>query len=129
MRVFPDLKPKFTRYFVFTRVNPRESDYDLLRGTCERIDATLAYKTVRDASKVRLMGFLILRGPRTFSDDIGRLLPNFLVTALTSDIDDVWHWLEVSPKSCGDVFFIDGEVFFNGCSHPFYDIKRMLFSD
>lgn len=128
MRVFADQKPVFTRYFVFTRVDPRDLDYERLRGVCEMIDAHLAYKTVRDASRIRLIGCLVLRGPRTVADDIGCLLPNFLVTAMTSDVDDIWHWFEVSSSKTDGSFFIDGEIFFNNHSHPFDDLKRVLFS-
>ena len=116
----PLQRPKFTRYFVFTRVNPRTSDYDHLLETCSRIDAWVVYKTVYDGFKIRMLGFLVLRGPRTVSNDIALLLPNFLVNEMPGHFNDGWDWLD-AVSSKGD------EVFFNGKTHPFTDIKKKLF--
>lgn len=114
-------KDKRSRYFVFTRVNPRASDYDLLVMTSEAINASLVYKTFRTLTTVRLVGFLILRGPTTVSQDIGRLLPNFLVTWLGEQFDDGYHWLNAHHPT------IDGEIHFNQRGHPFGDLKKKLF--
>ena len=108
---------KFTRYFKFTRVYPRTVDYDRLVDICNRIDAWTIYKTTREGVVVRLVGFIALRGPRTVAADIGRLLPNFLVTVVSPKIEDMEAWL--LDDEC--------EIFFNGIGHPFEDIKKKLF--
>ena len=117
----PSKRPKFTRYFVFTRVDPRTSDYDYLLETCSRIDAWVVYKTMRTGFRTRMLGFLILRGPRTVSDDIALLLPNFLVNELPVHFHDGWDWIDSVSGGGGE------EIFFNGKAHPFIDIKKQLF--
>ena len=121
-------RPKRTRYFVFTRVNPRDHDYDLLIDMCQKHDFMLAYKTVRDGWKIRLHGMLVMRGPPTVADDIMNLLPNFMVTPLSEEFTDGIDWV-CSIQSGEGHFFIDGEILFNGKEHPFVDVKRSLFSD
>lgn len=100
----------------------------MLLGTCENIDACLSYKTVRDGVKLRLVGTLLLRGPPTYADDIGRLLPNFLVLPLAKQFDHGKQWLEaVGSDGVDSSFFIDGEVYSNSKEHPFQMLKNNLF--
>lgn len=117
-----------TRYFVFSRVNPRYDDYELLVETCDRIDACLGYKTVRDGWKVRLIGFLILRGPSTIEDDLGRLFPNFLLTPLGHEFHGACDWLASQRMDDGH-WFIDAEPQFNNKEHPFEMLRVRLFND
>ncbi len=117
--------PKRTRYFTFTRVNPRSQDYAILLDTCERIDASLGYKTVRDGQKIRLLGFITLRGPATIADDILRLLPNFNVTSLNRRFGSGFDWL--AEARSGSRFFVDGPMFHNYKGHPFQQLKTQLF--
>lgn len=72
------VRDPYTRYYSFTRINPTPKDYILLATVCRNIDAYWGYRVFRDGLRVRLSGFLVLRGPRTFVDDIERLFPNFL---------------------------------------------------
>jgi hypothetical protein len=109
---------KYTRYFLFTRVNPKESDYALLVATCERIDAFLGYQVLHDSEGVvRLSGFVVLRGPRTFVGDLCLLFPNFNFTPMS----DVYELGGVNFDSFPDGTFLLGE-------HPFVKLRRSLFS-
>ena len=117
---------RFTRYFVFSRVNPVSQDYELLRGVCERINASLGYKTVRDGVRIRLVGFISLRGPPTIADDIGRLLPNFLVTKLGCKHVDGFHWMAEVASDDGSLL-VDGVVTHHYKEHPFKTVKTRLF--
>ena len=121
-----NVKQRRTRYFIFSRVNPRHDDYEHLVDTCEKIEACLAYKTVRDGWRVVLTGFFILRGPSTIQDDIRRLFPNFLLTNLSLQYQESLEWL-VGAKLEGLPFFQDGEIFSNGKEHPFQSVKKNLF--
>lgn len=112
-----DLPCLNTRYFTFTRVNPKASDYDLLVGTCSKVDAYLSYKTVRDGGKVRLFGIIVLRGPSTIADDIGQLFPNFNLTPMVGEFDDNFERLMSSGG---------GEVIHHN-EHPFFGLRRALF--
>lgn len=100
----------FSRFFSFTRVNPKGKEYPMLVRTCERIDACVAYVTIKDGGDRRLTGFLVLRGPRTYADKLMPLFPNFLIKAVKSanyfDVPAGYVWR-------GDL--------------PFQDIKRRLF--
>ena len=124
-----------TRYFVFTRINPSIAEYSHLVKVCEDINASLGYKTVQDGEKLRLVGFLVLRGPSTVSGAIGRLLPNFIVSPLHFLFNDGFHWLHTIPvgvivtkkRRYPDGPMTLGTVFFNGKAHPFDDLKRSLF--
>jgi len=120
-------RSKRTRYFVFTRVNPSSSDYDRLLGECQRIDASLGYKTIRDGWKVRLVGFIVLCGRTTIPDDIGRLFPNFNVTSLGPGFQDGFDWMAgVAESESG--FFVDGATFNNAIEHPYVQLKTLLFA-
>jgi len=119
---------KRTRYFTFTRVNPYSCDYSHLLDVCERIDGSLCYKTIRDGWKIRLMGFIVLRGPTTIVDDIRRLLPNFNVTLLDMEFESGYDWI-VNTKPNGEEFFVDGAVFQNAKVHPFHGLKACLFPE
>jgi hypothetical protein len=94
--------PVDTRYFSFTRVNPKAGDYDALVKTCNRVDAYLSYKTVRCGERTRLFGIIVLRGPPTIADDIGRLFPNFNLTPMTGEFDANFERL-MGNTSGGDV--------------------------
>ena len=109
---------KFTRYFLFTRVDPKEEDYTLLLEVCKRIDAHLGYRTILGTSVDRLVGFIVLRGPRTFVADLCRLFPNFNLTPM-SDIVELGSFdFDNLPK--GTVLVGD---------HPFKSIRSVLFPD
>lgn len=107
-----------TRYFTFTRVNPKVGDYERLVRTCKEIDAFLSYKTVRDGKVVRLFGIIVLRGPSTISDDIGRLFPNFNLTSMGGEFDS--NFGRFMESAGGDV------VQHN--EHPFFALRRALFN-
>jgi len=104
-----------TRHFFFTRVNPTARDYDLLVKTCEKIDGFLRYRTVIDKTtlRVRLTGIIILRGPCTIVQDLERLFPNFVLTAMVGRIFDRMDEKFKPVKVFGD--------------HPFFEVKKELF--
>lgn len=115
-----------TRYFVFSCVNPLSQQYDHLIDTCNRINASLGYKTVREGWKVRLIGFIILRGCRTNARDLRRLFPNILLTQMDRDSFDGYDWMDRFNHGRRP-FFMDGEVFTNGRAHPLSELRRTLF--
>jgi hypothetical protein len=112
--------PVDTRYFSFTRVNPKISDYDALVKTCNRVDAYLSYTTVRCGEKTRLFGIIVLRGPPTIADDIGRLFPNFNLTPMTGEFDA--NFERLMGVTSGDDVIQHNE-------HPFFSLRRALFRD
>ena len=125
-------KEKLTRYFTFSRVNPRLQDYHWLIETCLNIDAFLVYKTYRDINRfaqvrTRLVGFMVLRGRKTVVSDLGRLFPNFFLTGFHKDTEDIfdvirsWHDNEALWISDAD----DTTFFVN--EHPFEGVRRKLF--
>lgn len=107
---------KFTRYFLFTRVRPRDGDYSLLIDTCGKINAFLGYRTVFDSAGVkRLLGFFVLKGPRAFVQNLCRLFPNFNLTPMASE----------NPLAFFDYIDFDGLVIFFG-EHPYRDVRKCL---
>lgn len=78
-----DQKNRFTRYFNFTRTNPKPHDYELLKGVCKNINAACFMDTIVDSGGVtRLQGYMVLWGPRTHKEDLARIFPNFLITPM-----------------------------------------------
>lgn len=106
------MKCKYTRYFLFSRVNPSASDYDLLLKVAKDCDVNIGYKTVVDGRKRRLSGYFILRGPRTYTWDVCRLLPNFQVVRMLSSI-------------AFDFDFVKYDVVVN--NHPYQSLRKQLF--
>jgi len=104
------LSSKYTRYFIFSRVNPSERDYRHLCTECKRINAYFGYRTMRDGDRIRLIGFIVLRGHRTVASDLVRGFPNFSLTGS--------HYDENFNKDVYDV--VVGE-------HPFGALKVDLF--
>lgn len=99
---------KMTRYFVFTRIRPTRKDYNLLRKLSTVIDAFIGYST--EFGRVpRLVGFFILRGPKTRVSIIHRFFPNFLVSQAPDEFD----------------FDLVCDILLN--EHPYIELKRNLF--
>lgn len=69
----------FTVCYLFTRVNPTGSDYDLLVGRCRDVGACMGYESVRSGDVLRLVGFIAL--PREVPH-LCRLFPNFNLTRI-----------------------------------------------
>ena len=69
-----------TRYFLFSRLNPSQRDYELLKEVCNGIDAYLGYQTSFLGCQ-RLEGFIVLRGPRTRASNLSGFFPNFYIWA------------------------------------------------
>lgn len=105
---------KNTRYYRFTRVNPKSVDYTLLISRCRSINAYLSYVVTYDGNRVQVNGFII-PPHRTVIGNIQRMFPNFLF----SHIDD-FSILEREMEGVGATFINE---------HRFKSIKRVLFSD
>lgn len=108
-------RPRFTRYFTFTRTNPSKDDIKLLMDRCFEFDAALAFQTKRlSRNKVKLWGFFVLRGNRAFVSQLCRSFPNFLL----------------SPMELSDCTYLDagGFIYANG-DLPYDDIRKQLFPD
>ena len=116
---------RLTRYFTFTRTNPTTNDYDMMLETSDRINASIGFKTIRDGWKVRLVGYIILRGPLAYEEDIARCFPNFLVTKMGPGVEMARDWLK--SVDTGDPFFVDGFELFNARGNPYQSIKKTLF--
>jgi hypothetical protein len=119
MKVSFDFKSErgpYTRYFTFSRCNPRDKDYDVLIGSCDVINAFLGFKDEldEDGFVVKLKGMFILHGPKAYADQLITFFPNFLLVAMEPDMHD-------SFNSHNDFTFI-GE-------HPYARIRKRLFSD
>lgn len=97
---------RITRYFEFSRVNPKEVDYALLHYVCRKIDAYYGIKLEKKGKRVHLHGFIMLRGRPTFQGDLCQLFPNFHLTYMKGEI---------------------GKGFETFGKHPYDDIKRVLF--
>ncbi|MGL5936515.1 MAG: hypothetical protein ACRCZI_12955 [Cetobacterium sp.] len=104
---------KFTRYFKISGVNPTAKSYDSLIRTCFKIDACLGFnKRVDPVGRVRVTGFLILRGRRAYVDQLVSLFPNWLLSVMEAD-----EFGYIKKKG----FLIPAGTL------PFEDIKRVLF--
>lgn len=70
-----------TRYYLFSRVNPKPRDFQDLIDKCNEIDADLGYKTVKIGDRFRLEGFMVLRGARRVNDidSLMRMFPNYMI--------------------------------------------------
>lgn len=95
---------------MFSRINPRDDEYDLLIGFCIRLDAFCGFRTVEINGVSRLVGFLIFKNSRVSPVVVIRALPNFLIIPMGSD--------PCPDESKGFTYF--GQ-------HPFVDLKRILF--
>jgi len=108
------LRPlKFTRYFLFTRVNPKPGDFETLFETCKRIDAYMGCKRFNVDGRERLVGFIVLRGNRAFLRSICREFPNFNITEMPGH-----GWEGVFNEDSYDIIVN---------KHPFIELKRKLF--
>ena len=101
---------EFQTEFIFSKTSPWSSDYEMVVGIADKLDASLSYKTVRDGWTIRLYGFLKFREPKDFNIVIA-LLPNFLVQRMGPLYSDGIDWLK-SITTTGDdgSFFVDGDI-------------------
>lgn len=77
------------KYYAFTRVNPRISDYETLVRRCRDADAYLAFRTIDCGLKKRLVGFIVFwDGERDIPNAEG-MFPNFNLTPFSGDCVDV----------------------------------------
>lgn len=103
---------KVTRYYEFTRINPKAFDYMLLINRCKEINAYLGYFVEYHGGKVYMKGFVV-PPHRSVISDIQRMFPNFNFT----HIED----FSVTEKEVQDA---SGALFFN--CHRFSSVKRLL---
>lgn len=110
-------KRRFTRYFLFWRVNPSPNDYELLKTSCKTIDAYFGYKTEHGSNKTILKGFFILRGVKACASgkSLYSYFPNFLITSVGTHFN--FNFEDMQP-----------DITLNGY-HPFNSIRKNLFKD
>ena len=108
---------QFQSEFIFSRASPWSSDYEMVLGIADKLDASLSYKTVRDGWTIRLYGFLKFREPKDFNVVIA-LLPNFLVQRLGPLYSSGLEWLKSISANDNEAFFLDGDIvtYVNRCS-------------
>lgn len=109
------LGKKITRYFLFSKINPKDDDYRLIIDVCKRINACLGFRTTTCDGKTRLKGFIVLRGSRTSAGSLRHLFPNFLLTAVPSEFDFNMNEIQADVQVRG--------------THPFETLRRDLFKE
>lgn len=113
-------KSGYSRYFLFTRVNPRLSDYECLINGCKSIHAFYGWKetsTYNDDGSVAsslLRGFLILENDPATCFSLSHTFPNFLIVTAPKYMDF-------------DLASLPTDVNVGPGSHPFASLKRRLF--
>lgn len=118
----PVVKPRRSRYFLFSRVNPSDKDFKLLSDSCDAIKAEYyGYFVEREGRgilkkrKTTLKGFFVLSHATTFATRLEGWFPNFLVysmpESMVSDFDRLPSDLTVSG------------------SHPYKGLKANLFDE
>lgn len=105
---------ELAKYYAFTRVNPKPSDYVLLVEACRSIGAYMGYRTIRDGNVVRLFGFIVVWEAFPTGGSIERLFPNFNLTYLKDTFDNNLLKL-VKMKERGN--------------EPFVSVRRVLFAN
>lgn len=105
----PRVRGPYTRYFKFSKWGCLEGDVDTIINECVRIDSSIGFKTRRMHGQSLLSGVIVLRGVRTYLDDLQRCFP----------------LLNLSVLNVGDEIE-SGLVFANG-DLPFEDVRRALF--
>lgn len=103
---------KNTRYYEFTRVNPKAFDYLLLINRCKQIKAYLGYVVSRDNGKTRMRGFVVTYH-RTNIKNMHIMFPNFNFTYVENFL--------VSEK---DLIDACGSVVIN--NHRFKGVRKAL---
>lgn len=106
------VKPRRTRYYEFSRVNPSESDFELLIGTCRRIDAYMGYTIFTEGGRLRLHGFVVLPH-RDEVFNISRLFPNFM-----------FKYIRCFMAKEEELRADSNAIFLN--RHPFLTLRRKL---
>lgn len=111
------------RSFYFIKGDPTPVDYRLLLSTCHGIDAFLRYRTVHDGSRDWLGGVFVLRGERTYADDIEHFFTGFQVGELHDDDIDETFSPGGGPFYCG---LMVGSAVRTQNVHPFECVKENL---
>lgn len=114
------MKQKYTRSFIFQKVNPTARDYALMHSQVEQAMAFLVYKTVKNKNK-KLVGCVQLREKRASVQQIRQMLIGFEVQKLPSKYDDPCDWVMAYYPEFGDVY----EFYMR----PFEDLKKQLFNE
>jgi hypothetical protein len=100
----------FTRCFSISKAGLKRRDFSFLFRVCDRIDACLVYKIVRNGkNRNRLEGYILLRGLRAHVDQLIPLFPNCLLTATYPE-----NYIFTGYRIRGHL--------------PFHEIKRSLFT-
>lgn len=130
-------RKKSTRYFIFS-VDESSHVYDYMALICEEINARLEYRLCRINGKMKVFGSIVLRKQRasvgqmnrTFSMSPGGIVPNrsaelneFVFAKLKHDEAD--QWFEHLRVSCDEF----GPKHSNFKHHPYFDVKRTLFTE
>lgn len=104
-----------TRYFIFTKINPTDDDFNRLYAAANEVDAFLgySYNRIGKSNKHSLVGFLILRKSPTNAGRLISHLPNFILKPAKS---------KDFAKCCKGYIVLHG-------NHPLNDIKKLLFEE
>lgn len=109
-----------TRYFFLCKPMPTEMDTDFLVATSQKVNGYLRMRTRIDRTgRLRLAAVLVLRGPRTWADDMRRMFPNFLVIPMNKRCD-LFDKLDRAFDSTNDGVTVKGE-------HPYENVRTRLF--
>lgn len=109
-----------TRYFFLCKPMPDEMDMDFIVATAQKVNGYLRMRTKTDRSgRLRLAAVLILRGPRTWADDMRRMFPNFLVLPMNRRVD-LFDKLDRAFDSTNDYVTVEGR-------HPYEEVRTNLF--
>lgn len=109
----PSHHPHWTRYFLFSRVNPRATEIDMLLRQCDKHDVFLGYRfddTVKN--KVVMKGFMIMQ-ERGDEEGVHTLFPNFLIKEMPKSFQFDYH-------AVTDDFVVEG-------CHPYTEVTKDLF--
>jgi hypothetical protein len=113
--IFFKMRRGYSRYFVVTRVNPREGDTDKFLSSCDSIKASWYGYCVKDTKngKKVMRGFFVLSGPPSFPRQLESWFPNFLIMKMpvTMEMDSLCQVPRDSGLIvCGEHHLIDVRI-------------------
>lgn len=129
--LFIMVKVAKSRFFKMVKVNPCDQDYDFMLRVCERVNARLMYRTVKEVfGRVRLFVYVIFRNRREYTlSDVAKMFPNFLPVLEVGTAASDWIWVSSSSRlpSSKPCEVVDSGVYTNGKDHPLESVRARLF--